>query len=146
MSCYQCHFKINADELMYINREPTIINLPFIIAFNYYIHTRDAGITVRNSHQRCSVKKAALTNSTIFHIYIYRKTPVLESLFEKIARLMACNFIKKRLQHRCFPVNMAKIFNSTYFKEYLQLLLDCFLLYMLGYQKLLKKYTKQLKW
>ena len=31
---------------------------------------------------------------------------VLESLFNKVAGLKACNFIKKKLQHRCFPVNL----------------------------------------
>ena len=39
----------------------------------------------RSSHRRCSVKKVALKNF-----------------------LQACNFIKKRLQHRCFPVKFAK--------------------------------------
>ena len=33
---------------------------------------------------------------------------MLESFFKKAAGLKACNFIKKRLQHRCFPVNFAK--------------------------------------
>ena len=28
--------------------------------------------------------------------------------FIKVAGLKACNFIKKRLQHKCFPVNIAK--------------------------------------
>ena len=83
MSCYQCHFKINADELMYINREPTIINLPFIIAFNYYIHTRDAGITVRNSHQRCSVKKKLLLQIPQYSIFIYTGKHLCWSLFSR---------------------------------------------------------------
>ena len=39
---------------------------------------------------------------------IYKKTFVLESLFNIVAALRACNFIKKRLQHRRLPVNMAK--------------------------------------
>ena len=39
---------------------------------------------------------------------IYRKTPVLESLFNKGAGIQACNFIKKRFQQECFPVNIAK--------------------------------------
>ena len=30
--------------------------------------------------------------------------PVLESLFNKVAGLKTCNFIRKRLRHRCFPV------------------------------------------
>ena len=39
---------------------------------------------------------------------IHRKTPVLESLFNEVACLETCNFIKKRFQHRCFPMNIAK--------------------------------------
>ena len=35
-----------------------------------------------------------------------QETPVFESLFK------ACNFIKKKLQHMCFPVNIAK-FSET---------------------------------
>ena len=34
---------------------------------------------------------------------IHRKTPVLESLFNEVAGM---NFIKKRLQQRCFPKNI----------------------------------------
>ena len=34
---------------------------------------------------------------------------MLESLFKKVAGLKACNFIKKRPQHRCFPVNITKL-------------------------------------
>ena len=32
------------------------------------------------------------------------KTPALESLFNKVASLQNCNFIRKRFQHRCFPL------------------------------------------
>ena len=35
---------------------------------------------------------------------MHRKTCVLESVFDKIAGLKAWNFIKKRLQQRCFPI------------------------------------------
>ena len=50
----------------------------------------------------------------------HRKTPVLESLFNKVAVLQACNFIKKRLlQHWCFPVKFAKFLN-IYFEEHLR--------------------------
>ena len=39
---------------------------------------------------------------------ILRKITVLESLYNKVSDLQACNFIKKRLQYRCFQVNIAK--------------------------------------
>ena len=48
---------------------------------------------------------------------IHRKTPVLESLFSKLASLEACNFIKKRPQHRCFPVNIAKFLRKFYLQN-----------------------------
>ena len=53
----------------------------------------------RSSHRRCSAKKGVLKNFCKFH----RKTPMLESLFDKFAGLNDCNLIRKRLQHRCFP-------------------------------------------
>ena len=40
------------------------------------------------------------------------KTPVLEVFLNKIAGLQTCNFIKKRLEHRCFPVNIAKFLRT----------------------------------
>ena len=38
----------------------------------------------------------------------YKETPVLESLFNKVSGLKACNFIKKRIQHSCFPLKFAR--------------------------------------
>ena len=51
------------------------------------------------------------------------KTPVSESLFNNVAGFKACKFIKKRLQHRCFPVNIANILRTSFSIEYLQWLL-----------------------
>ena len=47
----------------------------------------------------------------------------LESLFNKAASLKACNFIQKKLEHRCFPVNIAKYLRTAFFTEHLQWLL-----------------------
>ena len=47
----------------------------------------------RSSHRRCSVKKVALKNF-----------------------LQACNFIKTRLQHRCFPVKL--LITSFFYKTH----------------------------
>ena len=59
------------------------------------------------------------------HKYLFRtsfrnftgKTPVLESLFKKVAGPQACNFIEKRFQHSCFPVKFAKFFRAHFFTE-----------------------------
>ena len=48
---------------------------------------------------------------------------MLETLFNKVAELKACNFIKKRLQHRYFPVNIAKLLRAAFFIEHIRWLL-----------------------
>ena len=48
---------------------------------------------------------------------IHRETPVLEPLFSKVASLEAYKFIKKRLQHTCFPVNIANFLRKFYLKN-----------------------------
>ena len=70
-------------------------------------------------------KKAVLKS---FAIFTGKKTPVLDSLFNKFAGMKACKFIKKRLQHRCFPVfscEYCETFKNTYFEEH-RLFLDLF--------------------
>ena len=47
---------------------------------------------------------------------IHRKTPVGESLYNKVVGLHACNFLKKRLQRRCFPVDIPKLIRKTYLR------------------------------
>ena len=45
---------------------------------------------------------------------IHKKTAVLKSPFNSSwSRLQACNFLKKRLQHRCFPVNIVKFLRTS---------------------------------
>ena len=53
---------------------------------------------------RCSLKFRKL----------YKKTPVLEPLFYKVAGLKSCNFIKKGLQHKCFPFKLAKFLRPSF--------------------------------
>ena len=48
---------------------------------------------------------------------IHWKTPVLESLFIKVASLEAYKFIKNRLQHRYFPANIANLLWKCYLKS-----------------------------
>ena len=48
---------------------------------------------------------------------------MLESLFNKVTGLEPCNFIKKRLQHKCFPVNFCEFLRTLMFTEHVRLLL-----------------------
>ena len=45
---------------------------------------------------------------------------MLESPFNKAACLKVCNSIKKRLQHSCFPVNLAKFLKTHFFTKKFQ--------------------------
>ena len=47
---------------------------------------------------------------------------MLDSLFNKAAGLQACNFIKTRLHHKCFPVNIAKVLRTPIQKIFCELL------------------------
>ena len=55
----------------------------------------------RSRHRRCFIKKTALKNFTLF----------------SGKQLKACNLIKKRLQHKCFPVNIAKFVRTSILKN-----------------------------
>ena len=72
---------------------------------------------IRSSHGRCSVLRGVLKIFTKF-----TGKHLCQSLFFK----KACNFIKKGLWHRCFPVNLAKFLRIPIFIEHLR---DC--LYMM---------------
>ena len=52
--------------------------------------------------------------------YIHKKTYVLEPFLHKTAGLTACSFTWKRLQHRCFLVNVAKFLRRAFFVEHLR--------------------------
>ena len=59
--------------------------------------------------RRCSVEKVFLRISQ------YSQEDIcLESLFTKVAERKPCNFIRKRLQHRCF---LTKFFRTGFYKS-----------------------------
>ena len=48
---------------------------------------------------------------------------MLESLLIKVVGLKVCNFTKKRLQYRYFPVDITKFSRTSFFREYFRWLL-----------------------
>ena len=67
----------------------------------------------RGSHQRCSMKKGVLTNSVKF-----KGKHLPQSLFlNKVAGLRLATLLKKRLWHRCFPVNLAKFLRAPFLQN-----------------------------
>ena len=76
----------------------------------------------KSNHRRCSVKKAVLKNFEIFtgkHFVCF----VLCLFLIKLQGLQSCNFINKKLQHMCFPVNIAKFLRTSILKKNFRLLL-----------------------
>ena len=69
-----------------------------------------------NSHLQMLYKVGILKNFALF-----TRKHLFWSFFNKVAELKACIFIKKGLQHRCFPVNFVKCLRtaSSMFIEYL---------------------------
>ena len=49
----------------------------------------------------------------------HRKTPVSESLFNKVPGLRPATLFKKRIWHRCFTVNFVKFLRTPFFIEHL---------------------------
>ena len=73
-------------------------------------------ILFRSSYQRCSMKKRVLRNFAKFT----GKRLCQSLFFNKVAGLQACNFIKKRLRHKCFSVNFAQFLRTPFVIEHLR--------------------------
>ena len=63
-------------------------------------------LIIRSSHRSCSIKYAVLKKFAIF-----TGKHLLKSLFNKV------QLFKKRLQHSCFPVNVAKFLRTHILKN-----------------------------
>ena len=48
---------------------------------------------------------------------MYRKAFVLGFPFNRVGDYQACNFIKKRLEQRCFTVNFAKLLKVSFLQN-----------------------------
>ena len=84
---------------------------------------------IRSSHQKCSVRKGVLRNFTTF-----TGKHLCQSLFfNKVTGLWTAFLLKKRLWHRCSPVNFAKFLRTAFLQntsrrlllDHLRLLLIC---------------------
>ena len=88
------------------------INKSIFTDCSEHVYARWGLTTSRRSYQMCSIKKTILKNFLIFTGKHLRW-----SLFNK-----------KRLQHRCFPVNIKKFFRTAFLKNICErLLLNSFL-------------------
>ena len=64
----------------------------------------------RSSHRRCFVRKGVFRNFAIFKgKHLYRSL-----FFNKVAGPRPATLLKKRLWHRCFPMNFAKFLRTPF--------------------------------
>ena len=81
--------------------------------------THSGSRTCRSSRLKVFCKKAVLKNFAKF-----TGKHLCQSLFfNKVADLRPATLLKKRLWHRCFPVDFAKLLRTPFFTEYLHWLL-----------------------
>ena len=85
------------------------------------VEQSDCRVMYRSSHCRCSVRKGIFRNFAKFT----ENHHCQESFFIKVAGLRSTTLLKKRLWHRCFPVNCAKFLKTLFLAEHLRLLLLC---------------------
>ena len=79
----------------------------------------------RSNHQRCSIEQKRLFLKILQYS---QENTCVGSRFNRLAGFKTCNFIKKRLQHWCFPMNIAKFLRTLILKKICEQLLLPFLL------------------
>ena len=88
-------------------------------------HAKTKYVRVRRSHRRCSVRKVVLRNFGKFTGKLLRPATLL----------------KKRLRHRCFPVNFPKFLRPPFLTEHLWwLLLSVVFFYLIQIRIIWKKF------
>ena len=68
----------------------------------------------------CFIKEAVVYRSSSKSVFLKISQISVENI---CVGLKACNYIKKRLQHRCFPVKFPKFLRTPFFTEQLRWLL-----------------------
>ena len=103
------HLRKNVLSFHICNRNSSIRNwfsLPLMLGVIFI-----AGF--RSSHWRCSVKKYVPRNFTKFIGKHLCQSP----FFNKVARLRSATLLKKRLWHRCFPMNFVKFLRIPFLQK-----------------------------
>ena len=82
----------------------------FSVNTMFFIDEKHTQWMFRSNHQRCSVRKCVLGNFTTFT----GKHLCQGLFFNKVAGLRPAILLKKRLWHRCFSMNFAKVLRTPF--------------------------------
>ena len=85
---------------------------------SYCVFPDIRSITFRSSHQKCSITKDVVKNFAKFIEHLCQSL-----FFNKVAGLRPATLFKKRLWHRCFPMNFVKFLSTPFYIEHLWWLL-----------------------
>ena len=104
------------DRYFYVRKgdNNTVFPLPFLVITQSYHYNTEYYVILLQKPQKQSLEVLRRCSEKNFANF-KRKHLYLESLFNQVACLRACRFIKKRLQQRCFPVKLAKFLRTSIF-------------------------------
>ena len=111
--CFISWFRL---KIIVVGRYTTRPDCRFTDSFTYILDLLKISIKIiRNSRQEVFCKKGVLRNFAKF-----TGKHLCQSLFfNKVAGLRPATLLKKRLWHRCFPVNFAKFLRTPFLTEHL---------------------------
>ena len=84
------------------------------------IHRKTTALESLFDRRLLSLKNSIFTEKHLCWSLVLIKS---ESRFNKVADLKVWNCIKKRIQHRCFPTNIAKFLRPAFYIEHLRSLI-----------------------
>ena len=85
--------------------------------------TQEEILTVRSRNCRSSYSQIFIKISVLKNFAIFRGKDLCRSPFSRKLQVLNPASLKRRLQHRCFPVNIAKFLRTAFFIEQLWWLL-----------------------
>ena len=95
-----------------------VLSLPTIKSIFYSNESNKTISYPESVTQKCSMKKVFVQNFQNWQ----ENTCAKFTFFNKVAGLWPATLLRKRLWHRCFPVNFARFLRTPFFLEHLWLL------------------------
>ena len=94
-------------------RKSVLLSMEHFFFRNPELHNGMVPSVNKSSHRRCSIRKGVLRNFAKFT----GKHPHQSLSFNKVVGLRHATLLKKRLQHRYFPVNFAKFLRTPFLQN-----------------------------
>ena len=120
---------------IYTERKVSIFGVFVVLIFPHSDWIRRDTLRIQSEYGKIRIRK--IPNTDPFHAVLRTQS--------NIAGLRPANLLKKRLWHRCFPVNFAKFLRTSSFIEHLWWLLLCMIKIRVSYYIMLQWKAYRLK-